>query len=463
MEPVQEDVPNQAGELLERLGREPGGAQLLALAPRGAFLVGGAVRDLLLGRRPRELDVVLVDERSPFGHAVAHFAGKLASSFGVPAGSSEHESFGTAIVEWEGGRIDIAAARRERYQRPGALPEVEGAPLAEDLLRRDFTINAIAVGLVGSEREALRAAPHALEDLRAGRLRVLHARSFLDDPTRLWRLGRYTARLGFALEESTAQLARDAVAAGALETVSGARVGAELRLALGELDALEALGELDRLGVLGALHPRLRFEPELVRRGVELLEADRGRAGAGPGRADVLMLASLLLPLTLRADAAPMGGTDTPLAAGAGAGPLNEAGRRLMGGRGAEVAALLDRLEFAAAVRDRVVAAAVAATGLTDTLAESLRPSELRAAVLRVPPEGVALAGALSEAAAGAARRWLAELRHVGLLIGGEDLLAGGIPEGPEVGRRLEEVLEMRLDGELGDERESQLRAALAV
>jgi hypothetical protein len=81
--------------------------------------------------------------------------------------------------------------------------------------------------------------------------------------------------------------------------------------------------------------------------------------------------------------------------------------------------------------------------------------------VLRVPPEGVALAGALSEAAAGAARRWLEELRHVSLRIGGEDLLEGGIREGPEVGRRLEEVLKMRLDGELPDEREAQLRAAL--
>jgi tRNA nucleotidyltransferase (CCA-adding enzyme) len=473
-------------DVLERVVSEPGATQLLALAPPGAFLVGGAVRDMLLGRRPRELDVVLAGssgDSPPYEGAVARLARELAASVAggrapsvagggaaslaaggaaslagggaasLAAGGaaslagggasvavggvaqSEHERFDTAIVEWDGGRIDVAAARRERYSRPGALPEVEPASLAEDLLRRDFAINAIAVGLAGDQRGALHAAPHALQDLRAGQLRVLHERSFLDDPTRLWRLARYRARLGFEVEAHTAELAAEAIAGGALATVSGARIGAELRLALGESDPSAALAELDRLGVLGALHPRLRVEPELVRRGLELLGADRGRADAGPGREDVLSLAALTLPLALRAE----------------------------GDRGGEIATLLDRLEFAAAVRDGVVASAVAVPDLIDALAEPLCPSELRAAVLRMPPEGVALAGALGERAAAAARRWLGELRHIRLRIGGEDLLEHGIREGPDVGRRLEQTLRMRLDGELPDEREAQLRAALAA
>ncbi len=95
---------------------------------------------------------------------------------------------------------------------------------------------------------------------RAGRLRVLHERSFLDDPTRLWRLARYRARLGFTVEERTAELAGAAIAQGAPQTVSGARLGAELRLALAEPNPLAVLAELDRLGLLTALHPRLRFE-----------------------------------------------------------------------------------------------------------------------------------------------------------------------------------------------------------
>jgi tRNA nucleotidyltransferase (CCA-adding enzyme) len=461
-------------DLRERLRRCPGGAELLALAPPGAFLVGGAVRDLLLDRHPRELDVVVEGEGAPFGRPAALLADGLAARLndltgaegqgadGEGSGSaaedpgrsgrsadegqsgrsagparsgrsvvaSEHERFGTATVEWAGGRIDVAAARRERYAVPGALPEVRGASLTEDLLRRDFTVNALALALDGERPGELQSAPHALEDLRAGRLRVLHERSFLDDPTRLWRLARYRARLGFAVEEHTAQLAAAAVAQGAPRTVSGARVGAELRLALAEPDPQAALAELDRLGLLGALHPRLRFEAPLADRALELL-------GAGEGRPDLLLLAALALPLALRADGG-VGGHPTP-----------------------EIAALLDRLEFTAAERDRAAAAAAAVPHLVEELPRAAAPSRLRALAVSVPPEGVALAGAVSAPAAPVARRWLEELRYVRLRIGGEDLLAAGIPQGPEIGRRLEETLRMRLDGELPDERDAQLRVAL--
>jgi tRNA nucleotidyltransferase (CCA-adding enzyme) len=418
-------------ELLDSLRRQPGGAELLAVAPPGAFLVGGAVRDLLLDRIPRELDVVVEGEGAPFGHAAALLAGALASRLGALAGASEHERFGTAIVEWGAGRIDIATARRERYPAPGALPEVQAASLAEDLRRRDFTVNAFACALGGERPGELHAAPQALEDLRAGRLRVLHERSFLDDPTRLWRLARYRARLGFAVEEHTARLAAAAIAQGALRTVSGARLGAELRLALVEPDPLAALAELDRLGLLGELHPRLRFEPPLARRALELLPAD------GEDRPDLLLLAALTLPLALRAEGG-VGGHPRP-----------------------EIAALLDRLEFPAAERDRVAAAAAAAPRLVDELPHAASPPRLRALALPIPPEGVALAGAVSAPAAPAARRWLEQVRHVRLRITGDDLLAAGVTQGPEIGRRLEETLRMRLAGELPDDRDAQLRAAV--
>ncbi|HVR05719.1 MAG TPA: hypothetical protein VMS02_06730, partial [Solirubrobacteraceae bacterium] len=255
-------------DLLGRLGELPGGERLLAAATPGAYLVGGAVRDLLLGQAPRELDVVVEGD-----------AAALAAALGAAV---EHPRFGTALVELPGGaRIDVARARRERYAAPGALPDVEPASLAEDLLRRDFTVNAIALALAGKRRGELRAAPHACEDLRAGRLRVLHGRSFEDDPTRLLRLARYRTRLGFAVQEETAGLAEQAVAGGALATVSGARLGAELRLVLAEPDPVVTLAELERRGVLRALHPRLRFEAAVLRRAVQLLAAD---AEVGEGR-----------------------------------------------------------------------------------------------------------------------------------------------------------------------------------
>lgn len=395
------------------------------------------MRDLLLNRQPRELDVVVARDGSPLGHAVAALASELASRLGTLAGTNEHERFGTAIVEWNAGQIDLATARRERYAAPGALPEVEPAPLAEDLLRRDFTVNALALALDGERPGELHAAPHALEDLRAGRLRVLHERSFLDDPTRLWRLARYRARLGFAVEERTAELAAAAVAEGALRTVSGARLGAELRLALGEADAVAALATLEKLGVLAALHSQLRFDARLARNALELLAEAEGGAGPEP-RPDLLLLAVLLRPLAV---------------------DLDEGVER-------DMRTLLDDLEFPAAERDLVLSAATCAEALADELAHAETSSEVYEAASYDSLESVALAGAWGEPrwsdAGVAANRWLAELRNVRLAITGEDLLAAGVPQGPEIGRRLRAALRAKLDGELDDSCEAELAAALA-
>ncbi|HEV3318330.1 MAG TPA: hypothetical protein VG053_01175 [Solirubrobacteraceae bacterium] len=414
----------EATVVLERLRELPGGRELLDLA-RGhddVALVGGAVRDLMLDRTPRELDVVVAGE--PSAAPALLLARELAARLEVPAEIDEHERFGTALIAWDGARVDVAGARQERYAAPGALPEVQPATLAEDLLRRDFTVNAIAVTLDSTRPGEVHAPPGALEDLRAGRLRVLHDASFLDDPTRLLRLARYAARLGFQIEPHTAELASRAVAVGALKAISGARIGAELRLALGESDAIGALAALDELGLLTALHPRLRFDRGAIERALALLPED--------GRPDLLTMAALTLPLALRAD--------DPRA---------------------EILALLDRLEFTAPARDRIVAAAIAVPRLSDALPVAERPSLLHAAVNGVPLEGIALAGGVSETAAVPARRWLTELRRVNLQITGEDLLAAGIPEGPEVGRRLDAALDRKLDGELRKGRQAELRAAL--
>jgi len=217
--------------VLRRLQTAPGAEIVLAAVgdEPGVHVVGGAVRDALLDRVPRELDLeVEGDALAVARRAAARVSGRLTA----------HERFGTATVQADGYVFDLAGARRERYARPGALPEVElGAPLAEDLGRRDFTVNAMAVRLSDGR---LTAWPGAREDLAAGVLRVLHARSFEDDPTRLLRLARYGHRLGFAPDPETARLADPAL----MRTVSGDRLGNELRLILRE----GALGALDGLG-----------------------------------------------------------------------------------------------------------------------------------------------------------------------------------------------------------------------
>jgi tRNA nucleotidyltransferase (CCA-adding enzyme) len=402
--------------LLDGVREQPGGEALLAAAHEGVHLVGGAVRDLLRAERPRELDVLVEGPIEPLLEALGGEA-------------VTHDRFGTATVSLGDARIDVARARREHYPHPGALPVVEPASVAEDLLRRDFTVNAIAVSLTDAR---MLSAPHAEEDIGGGVLRVLHDGSFRDDPTRLFRLARYAARLEFTVHDRTAKLAEEARSAGALRTASGARLGAELRLALLEPDPVPALSELSRLGLLSALDPRLGFDRPLARRALALLPAD--------GRSDLLLLACVLLPATTAGG----GGEDSQQ----------------------PVFGLLDELEFTATDRDRAISAARLAPDLVAQMAQADSPSQLREAVHGAPLEAVALAGSLEEAqppgkAYAAARSWLEELRDVHLAITGDDLLSAGIPAGPEIGRRLELALRRKLDGELADGRAAELNAAL--
>ncbi len=401
--------------LLDRVREQAGGEALLGAAYEGVHLVGGAVRDLLRAERPRELDVLVEGPIEP-----------LLSALGGEAVT--HDRFGTASVSLGDARIDVARARRERYPHPGALPVVEPASVAEDLLRRDFTVNAIAVSLTDAQ---MRSAPHAEADIARGVLRVLHDGSFRDDPTRLLRLARYAARLGFEVDDRTGALAEEARATGALRTASGARLGAELRLALLEPDPVAALGELSRLGLLSALDPRLSFEESLARRALALLPED--------GRLDLLLLACVLLPAATAG-----GGEDSAQA----------------------VFGLLDELEFTAGDRDRAIRTTRLAPRLLAQMADADLPSQLREAVHGAPLEAVALAGSLDGAqppsrACAAARSWLHELRHVHLAITGDDLLSAGVPAGPEIGRRLDLALRRKLDGELAEGRAAELGAAM--
>ncbi|HEU4980157.1 MAG TPA: hypothetical protein VFT14_03000 [Solirubrobacterales bacterium] len=199
-----------------------------------AYLVGGAVRDLLLGRKRTDLDL-----------AVDGDVGAIARALGEDV--TTHERFGTAMVRVGDLVVDLARSRAESYERPGALPAVTPAPIAEDLARRDFTINAMAVPLTG--RAELIDPYGGLEDLRAGVLRVLHERSFVDDPTRALRAARYAARFHFGLEPGTEKLLR----AADLSTVSDDRIQAELRRIAAEEDPAGVLALILEWGVMPSL------------------------------------------------------------------------------------------------------------------------------------------------------------------------------------------------------------------
>jgi tRNA nucleotidyltransferase (CCA-adding enzyme) len=399
-------ITEDPGALLERFSALPAARPLIERLGDGRFgvhLVGGAVRDLMLGAEPRELDLLLEEDLGPVLER-------------LEASAREYDRFGTATVTLDGVTYDLARARRETYAHPGALPDVSPASLGEDLARRDFTVNAIALGLFGPGRGVITEVGPAREDLRQRQLRALHDASFRDDPTRLLRLVRYASRLSFGVEPHTAALAAAAVRDGALGTVSGARLGAELRLLAGEPDPVAALETLRELGLDEALAPGFGLtDAKLARRAMELLPADGSNATLA------LAVAAIQMPRP-------------------------------------ELVLMLDRLAFEAGERDTIVGAASGAQGLARSLEASVRPSEIAAAVDGAGIEQVALAGALGPAQA--ARQWLQELRLVKLEINGRDLLAAGVESGPAVGIGLRAALAAKLDGRAGD-REEELAAAV--
>jgi tRNA nucleotidyltransferase (CCA-adding enzyme) len=401
------DIPAPE-ELAGRLRRLPAGRTLLERTAHRdrVFLVGGGVRDLLLGVEPSELDLVVEGDaislaRELGGHVLAY------------------DRFGTCKVRLDGYTFDIATARSETYERPGALPQVAPAPLAEDLKRRDFTVNAIAMALGGEREGTLQTLPEALEDLKARALRVLHDRSFIDDPTRLLRLARYAGRLNFTVEPHTRELARTALRTGALQTVSGPRLGAELRLLAREHAALEAFAALRELHIDRAIHSNFGLaDASPAERALRLLPPD--------GRPDLLVLA----------------------AAAEGIPPE-------------ELSGLLNRLGFQAADRERIVSAAAGARALAAALERARTPAEIAAAAARAPLEQVALAG--GHGGADAAGAWLDDLRHVRLEIDGHDLLAAGVPQGPLIGRALRAALGAKLDGRVTGRQQELAEALRAV
>ncbi|HEY8465508.1 MAG TPA: hypothetical protein VIL04_01760 [Solirubrobacterales bacterium] len=268
--PAHDDIPD-AQELAARVDALPGVSRLrAALGDTPAYLVGGALRDVLRGLSGADVDVDIAVEGDAI--ALARRAGELVRA---------HERFGTATVAIDGVRIDLARTRRERYPKPGALPEVEPADIAADLARRDFTVNAMAFPLSGERRLI---DPHGgARDLRAGVLRVLHPGSLRDDPTRALRAARYAARLGMRLDPETERLIR----AADLGTVSADRVDAELRLIAAEERAVAALELLVEWGLAG-----IDAEgPARARAALAVLELD-GWAELGH-RVDVVLAAAL--------------------------------------------------------------------------------------------------------------------------------------------------------------------------
>lgn len=376
-----------------------------------AFVVGGVVRDAVAGvtRPARDLDVVIEGD----GVAVAR---RLADATGSQFVA--HARFLTASVQFSGGRrVDVATARTEHYEAPGALPRVRPAEIAEDLRRRDFTVNAMAAELSSG-------AFHLVDplggrrDLAMRRLRILHPLSFVEDPTRIFRAGRYAVRLGLALDAWTAAARRLALEAAPFAALSGARLIAELRRALREPHAERVLARLGRDGGFRLFARRYVYTVRTAARLRALAPATRWARRHAPAALPLELLLVVLL-----AD-------QTPLV----------------------VVEALERLGVTGAPRARLLAI-LRRTRLRPAPRDPVQPRSARAAALR-GASGLELSWRWLSGDTAARRRvtrFATRDAAVAPWLDGEEVMALGIPSGPTVGRVLEELRDARLDGTLRD------------
>ena len=243
-------LPAEVWNLLKDLGR------IAAENDFGAYLVGGIVRDFLLGVPNSDLDLVIEGDGIAYAQIVAEkLNGKITS----------HPKFGTAVVTLPHHRVDIASARTEYYPKPAALPEVEFSSIKEDLSRRDFTINAMALALNPTHFGEILDFFGGETDLRKRHIRVLHSQSFVEDPTRIFRAVRFEQRVGFKIEPRTEKWAREAVKEGLIEKLSPGRIRYELQLILSEDKTWHILRRLDDLKILQPLFPKSKVDEELRR------------------------------------------------------------------------------------------------------------------------------------------------------------------------------------------------------
>ena len=382
------------------------------------YLVGGTVRDMLLGRTRMDIDLAVDGDGM-------RFAVRLARC--TEGRYTPHPRFLTATVDLpEGSSLDVATARSETYEHPAALPRVTPAPIDVDLARRDFTINAMAVSLNGRCFGHLVDPFNGMGDLRRHLVRILHGQSFIDDPTRLFRAVRFEQRLRFRLEPGTMERFREAVSEGRIETLSGPRLLEQLRMICDEPDPWLVFSRLDRLDALKAVHPALASDD-----GLKTLVREIGQsADLASSTYDgwwILYLVALFKPC-----------------------------------REETLHSIVDRLKPNRRLRKAIED--MSRWVRVEEAIESGRigtPADFYRAV-RTISEDTMLFVALTHPDESLRRRcesYYRDHRHMRLSIDGGTLKDLEIPEGPAYGQILDEVLSMKINGEIGTAEEERRTA----
>jgi tRNA nucleotidyltransferase (CCA-adding enzyme) len=364
------------------------------------YLVGGVVRDLLLGQANLDLDLVVE------GSAI-----ELAQQLkGINKGKiTTHPRFNTARMLWRGWNIDLATARSETYEKPGALPTVTPSSIDEDLSRRDLTINAMAIRLNPGDYGQL-VDPHGgRDDLQAERIRILHDKSFIDDATRIWRALRYEQRLDFHLERNTLVLLQRDIAM--LETISADRIRYEIECVFKEKYPEKVFSRADELGVLAALHPSLKGNGALKENFAKARQLSSPEAPSFD-----LYLALLAYPLTIEETEQLIARLNLP-----------------------KLAARSLRDTIAIKNKMRQLSTPGVSPGAIYKLLRDFSPPALEANLLATQ----------SAVASQAIHLFLNKLKDVKVSLSGDDLIGMGIPAGPRIKEVLELLHQARLNGRI--------------
>ena len=400
---LKEKVPPGIVDILLRAGK------LAYSMGWSVFIVGGFVRDLLLGNENFDIDLVIE------GDGIL-YAEKLSKELG--ANLTIHRDFGTATLNLsENFKLDIATSRREFYPHPASLPHVKPAPLKEDLFRRDFTVNAMAISINPSDFGRLIDFFGGRRDLRERKVRVLHVRSFIDDPTRIFRAIRFEQRYNFCIEKVTERLIKLALREGVFQLLSGKRIKEELKQILEEDRPERNVYRMQKLGILKVIQPGIYLDSsremifdkliDTIAR-YEILTGEKSKRW-------LIRLSVLLRDLTEE-----------------------------------EIEDFCSKYSFTREERETILASSKKADEIVERLTvPEMKPSSIYYLLRSYPPEALILAMAIAKNDIVEKRivLYLSHLQKIELEITGDDLKKMGYKPSPEFSRILEETKKAKLDG----------------
>lgn len=374
----------------------------------GVYVVGGVVRDLILDREPGDIDLSVVGDAKVFAETLAN---RMGASNLV---ESQFLTYKIVIKNLDGlSEIDVVNARSETYAGPAALPDITPGSIDDDLKRRDFTINSMAISLNDSDWGTLFDPTNGFADTMRKRIKVHHDESYVVDPTRIFRTVRYAVRLGYSIDSRTIELISHTL--DNIGRLSGARIRHEFELMLTEPNRVDILKKSEDLGLLAAISPSLRVGAKAL----QVLESQAEDGSISSEMTDLLAIATFGLnedeakQVVLRFD-----------------GP-GDWGESILGN------AALSKL---VAVLDE----------------PNIKPSEVAEILQPIP---LASINAYIAAGPPLPRRdrmtdYITRIRFIQPEISGTDLLAEGIPEGPVIGKLMDVVRRAKLDGTVSTKQE---------